>query len=204
MVSLMQQAVNRPERWWLVALALRFQLLDGPSCQTSVRVVRFGVFFFCVRISPPASCAPPPPHARRSVQRAQEKFAQAQQYYMTAQIMRQADNSGLIHGAPQSGPLPAAAVGGTGAVAPPSPSKPVSGLLQTDGSDVTQCTTRHDHSLSAVAQSYMSTQNTSGTTPTRPATPGATAAMLASRPFFPAGDTAPHSAVLDRLCLKWP
>ena len=102
------------------------------------------------------------------MQRAQEKFAQAQQYYMTAQIMRQADNSGLLHGAPLSTPQAAAATGGAGA-APPSPSKPpskpVSGLLPTDGSEVTQSTTRHEHSLSAVAQSYMSTQNTSGAPP---------------------------------------
>eukprot|EP00892_Ulva_mutabilis_P011554 jgi/Ulvmu1/8771/UM048_0026.1 len=104
------------------------------------------------------------------MKRAQEKFAQAQQYYMTAQIMRQADNSGLLQGAPGaplSTPQAGAATGGAGAAptgtAPQSPSKPVSGLLQTDGSDATQCTTRHDYSLSAVAQSYMSTQNTSGT-----------------------------------------
>lgn len=112
------------------------------------------------------------------MQRAQEKFAQAQQYYMTAQIMRQADNSGLLHGAPQSGPLAASAVGGIGAAAPHSPSKPLSGLLQTDGSDVTQCATRHDHSLSAVAQSYMSTQNTSGVSTPSPPAPACTASSL--------------------------
>lgn len=86
------------------------------------------------------------------MQRAQEKLAQAQQFYMTAQIMRQAEGSGLLQS-----PLAAAAL------APQSPTKPVSGTLQTDGSEATQWARTQEHSLSAVAQSYMSTQNNSGT-----------------------------------------
>ena len=86
-----------------------------------------------------------------AVQRAQEKLAQAQQFYMTAQIMRQAEGSGLLH-SPLAG----------GGLAPQSPSKPISGTLQTDGSEATQWARTQEHSLSAVAQSYMSTQNNSG------------------------------------------
>lgn len=94
------------------------------------------------------------------MQRAQEKLAQAQQFYMTAQIMRQADSSGgLLHAPLSVGLL-------QNGQAPTSPSnKPMSGPLHTDGSEATQWTSRtQENSLSAVAQSYMSTQNTSGAT----------------------------------------
>jgi hypothetical protein len=94
------------------------------------------------------------------VQHAHEKLVQAQRYFMAAQVMRQADHSGRLGplsggGAPQSPSHPP--------VSPPAAPGP-SGGLGTDGSEVTQWTSRtHDNSLSAVAQSYMSTQNMSGT-----------------------------------------
>jgi hypothetical protein len=96
-----------------------------------------------------------------AMQHAHEKLVQAQRYFMAAQVMRQADHSGRLPGAPESkaGVSPRGAPGGgVGGAA-----NGRSGNLATDNSDVTQWTSRtHDNSLSAVAQSYMSTQNTSG------------------------------------------
>lgn len=117
-------------------------------------------------------------------QRAQEKLAQAQQFYMTAQIMRQADNSGgLLHA-----PLSVGLLQNPGQ-APASPSKPLSGPLHTDGSEATQWTSRtQENSLSAVAQSYMSTQNTSGATTGALSTPDVSQ-LCACHGCFTAGST---------------
>jgi hypothetical protein len=98
------------------------------------------------------------------MQHAHEKLVQAQRYFMAAQVMRQADaHSGRL-GAPLSssnnGP-PQSPIRAPNAS--PRANNGRSGNLHTDGSEATQWTSRtQEISLSAAAQSYMSTQNTSG------------------------------------------
>jgi hypothetical protein len=97
------------------------------------------------------------------MQHAHEKLVQAQRYFMAAQVMRQADAHSGHLGAPPSSSNAASQSPMRAPHASPRAANGRSGNLHTDGSEATQWTSRtHEISLSAAAQSYMSTQNTSG------------------------------------------